>query len=134
MTWNVGDHGFEMTLSTRVPDLIGADLRPWLGGWLGGTASTIEDVASWAIHPGGPRILTAVEEALGLSEQDTAVSREVLDRVWQYVVADGPVHPGSIAAAGRSAAVRGSRLRPRSRGGSGAVRVGFRVALIPRET
>jgi predicted naringenin-chalcone synthase len=30
------------------------------------------------VHPGGPRILTAVEEALSLSQEATAVSREVL--------------------------------------------------------
>ena len=34
MTWNIGDHGFEMTLSTRVPGLIAAQLRPWLAAWL----------------------------------------------------------------------------------------------------
>ena len=37
-----------------------------------------ESVGSWAIHPGGPRVLTAVEEALGLPKNTTAVSREVL--------------------------------------------------------
>ena len=35
-------------------------------------------MASWAIHPGGPRILSAVEEALDLSPEATAVSRQVL--------------------------------------------------------
>ena len=34
MTWTVGDHGFEMTLSQQVPSLIAAHLRPWLEGWL----------------------------------------------------------------------------------------------------
>ena len=38
----------------------------------------IGDVASWAIHPGGPRILDAVEESLGLDAVATATSREVL--------------------------------------------------------
>ena len=32
---------------------------------------------SWAVHPGGPRILTAVEEAIGLTPDDTTASREV---------------------------------------------------------
>jgi predicted naringenin-chalcone synthase len=78
MTWTVGDHGFEMTLSPRVPELIGQHLRPWLGGWLADNGLTLEQVASWAIHPGGPRILTAIEKALGLPREATAVSREVL--------------------------------------------------------
>lgn len=78
MTWNVGDHGFEMTLSARVPDLIASSLRPWLEGWLGGAGLALEDVATWAIHPGGPRIIQEVERALALPPEAAAVSREVL--------------------------------------------------------
>ena len=32
MTWKIGDHGFEMGLSPRVPKLIATNLRPWLEG------------------------------------------------------------------------------------------------------
>jgi predicted naringenin-chalcone synthase len=78
MTWNIGDHGFEMTLSTRVPDLIAGHLRPWFVEWLGRHGLALAEVASWAVHPGGPRILTAVEESLGLDREATAASREVL--------------------------------------------------------
>jgi predicted naringenin-chalcone synthase len=80
MTWRIGDHGFEMTLSRRVPDLIREHLRPWLVEWLGQNGLGIEDVATWAIHPGGPRILSAVEESLGLDRAATSVSRDVLAR------------------------------------------------------
>jgi predicted naringenin-chalcone synthase len=80
MTWRIGDHGFEMTLSRRVPDLISQHLRPWLAEWLGQNNLRTEDVATWAIHPGGPRILSAVEESLGLDRQATSVSRDVLAR------------------------------------------------------
>ena len=34
MTWRIGDYGFEMTLSPRVPDLICQYLKPWLESWL----------------------------------------------------------------------------------------------------
>jgi predicted naringenin-chalcone synthase len=78
MTWAIGDHGFAMTLSPRVPDLIGAHLRPWLEGWLGHHRLRLPAVASWAIHPGGPRILLAIEKALGLPREVNAVAREVL--------------------------------------------------------
>ncbi len=77
MTWSIGDHNFEMTLAKRVPGLIAQNLRPWLEGWLAGCGVALADVASWAIHPGGPRILTAVEEALGLGPQATATARTV---------------------------------------------------------
>jgi predicted naringenin-chalcone synthase len=78
MSWTIADHGFEMTLSKRVPGLIGRHLRPWLEGWLGQQGVALADVASWAIHPGGPRILDAVEESLGLPPSATADSRAVL--------------------------------------------------------
>jgi predicted naringenin-chalcone synthase len=78
MTWHVGDHGFDMTLSTRVPNLIAANLRPWLEQWLSLSRLRLSDVASWAVHPGGPRVLIDVEHELGLTPAVTAVSREVL--------------------------------------------------------
>jgi predicted naringenin-chalcone synthase len=78
MTWSIGDHGFEMTLSTRVPDLLAQHLRPWLTKWLEECGLRLGDVASWAIHPGGPRILSAVEKSLDLSPDATAVSRQIL--------------------------------------------------------
>ena len=78
MSWCVGDHGFEMTLHARVPDLIRQHLRPWLEHWLEEQGQSLDSVGSWAIHPGGSRILTAVEESLNLARQATAISRDVL--------------------------------------------------------
>ena len=78
MSWKIGDNGFEMTLSARVAGHIVENLRPWLAGWLEGRGLSVSDVASWAIHPGGPRILDAVETALGLPRSATAESREIL--------------------------------------------------------
>lgn len=78
MGWNIGDHGFDMTLSAKVPNLIQANLRPWLEQWLGENGLSIREVGSWAIHPGGPKILTSVEESLGLPRGVTDVSRRVL--------------------------------------------------------
>jgi len=78
MTWRIGDHGFRMTLSAQVPDRVESHLKPWIAGWLRGHGLTVEDVASWAVHPGGPRILTAVEKALELPLDALDVSRRVL--------------------------------------------------------
>jgi alpha-pyrone synthase len=78
MAWTVGDHGFDMTLSKRIPDAIGQHLRPWLESWLAGKGLKITDVTSWAIHPGGPKILEAVGASLGLSNDSLWASREVL--------------------------------------------------------
>jgi predicted naringenin-chalcone synthase len=77
MTWTIGDHGFEMTLSRRVPHLIAEHLRPWLASWLSSHGIQLDEVASWAIHPGGPKILEAVESALSLPKEATAIARGV---------------------------------------------------------
>ncbi|HEX4131206.1 MAG TPA: type III polyketide synthase [Pirellulales bacterium] len=78
MSWYLGDNGFEMFLSAKVPDLICEHLRPWLVGWLAKHGLTIETVGSWAVHPGGPRILGAVEKSLDLPHDALSVSRDVL--------------------------------------------------------
>jgi predicted naringenin-chalcone synthase len=78
MTWRIGDHGFRMTLSARVPELIETHLRAWTECWLEAHGLSLPDVASWAVHPGGPRILTSVQRALGLDPSHAAVSKEVL--------------------------------------------------------
>lgn len=78
MGWRIRDHGFEMTLSPRVPELIHQQLRPWLEGWLGGHALKIEDIKSWAVHPGGPRILQACAEAAGFERLLLSDSQEIL--------------------------------------------------------
>lgn len=78
MSWNIGEHGFEMMLSPRVPSAIGQHLRGCLEAWLGETGHVLSDIASWAVHPGGPRILTAVDAALALPAEATAISRDIL--------------------------------------------------------
>jgi len=78
MSWRIGDHGFLMTLSPQIPDLIKTHVPGWLTGWLKEHGLAIGDVASWAVHPGGPRILSSFGEAAGLGDDALAVSREVL--------------------------------------------------------
>jgi predicted naringenin-chalcone synthase len=77
MGWTVGDHGFEMSLSRRVPGLIAKHIRPWMESWLGDNGLSLDDVRSWAIHPGGPKILAAAGEGLGLPAEALAVSQDV---------------------------------------------------------
>lgn len=87
MAWNIGDHGFEMVLSTYVPNIIdehivGA-LRPLFreddGAAAALEAGTIGDtVAHWAIHPGGRSILDKVEAKLALTEAQLVPARDTL--------------------------------------------------------
>ena len=78
MTWRIGNHGFEMTLSPELPAIVEARLRQWCEEWLGRSGLSIADIQRWAIHPGGPKILTASAAALGIGEESLGYSREVL--------------------------------------------------------
>ncbi|MEY4566143.1 MAG: hypothetical protein RLY14_1113 [Planctomycetota bacterium] len=78
MSWQIGDHGFLMTLSPQVPELIRSQLSHWMKSWLAKNFLSIEHIAHWAIHPGGPKIMDAVIESLGIDPLTADDSREVL--------------------------------------------------------
>ncbi len=79
-TWSVGNHGFAMTISSRLPKLIREDLGGWLTAWLGHQDLAVGDIRSWAVHPGGPKIVEAVEAAMALTSEKTKISRDILAR------------------------------------------------------
>src|SRR5919112_2521885 len=66
MTWDVTDLGFRMGLSPRVPEVLSRHVGDVVDELLTGAGLRIEDVAGWAVHPGGPRILDVVRDQLGL--------------------------------------------------------------------
>ena len=78
MTWTIGDHGFMMTLSPQVPTIIESDLKKFIDEFLGTISLSVEDICGWAVHPGGPKILDAVEAALKLDALALKQSRDVL--------------------------------------------------------
>lgn len=80
MGWTIGDHGFSMVLSSQVPSRIACQLRPWLDRWLAGQGLTLPEVETWAVHPGGPRILRAVLESAALQAAQIDLSTEVLSQ------------------------------------------------------
>lgn len=78
MTWTVTDHGFRMTLSPQVPEVVGKHVRHVTERLLGEHGLTVPEVRGWAVHPGGPRILDTVEHELGLRPEELEPSRHVL--------------------------------------------------------
>jgi predicted naringenin-chalcone synthase len=78
MTWDVTDLGFRMGLSPRVPDVLSRHVGDVVDELLTGAGLRPEDVAGWAVHPGGPRILDVVRDELGLAEVQLTASRRVL--------------------------------------------------------
>lgn len=78
MTWDVTDHGFRMGLSPRVPAVLRKHVGSVAEGLLAAHELRPADVAGWAVHPGGPRIVEAVTKRLGLSQEQVAESEGVL--------------------------------------------------------
>ncbi|RZU72060.1 putative naringenin-chalcone synthase [Micromonospora kangleipakensis] len=79
MTWDVTDTGFRMGLSPKVPQVLSRHVRGLVDGLLARHGRTSSEVDGWAVHPGGPRILTVVERELALPPEALAASRAVLD-------------------------------------------------------
>lgn len=74
MTWEVGNTGFDLFLSPRIPKLLGAHLEEELRVLLEG--DKLPEL--WAIHPGGRGIVDSVQEVMHLSDEQTQYSREIL--------------------------------------------------------
>lgn len=78
ITWHIGGLGFDMNLSGRVPGTIAANLPRNLDAVLCGARR--ENIAHWAVHPGGRTILDAVRDGAELQESQLAESRDILRR------------------------------------------------------
>ena len=78
MTWDIGDTGFLMGLSPRVPRVIAENLPGYLETLLGRNGLERGDVEFWAIHPGGRAIVEKTQEMLGLPDEAVQDSLEVL--------------------------------------------------------
>jgi predicted naringenin-chalcone synthase len=63
MAWTIGDRGFDMTLSSYIPSILGSHIAPMLAELADGIPGRACD--AWAVHPGGVAILRAIEEAMG---------------------------------------------------------------------
>ncbi len=80
LRWDIGDHGFEMILSSDIGDRIESALSKWLSQWLLERGLGFDDIDFWAVHPGGPKIISSVQKSLHLTQQQLSVSLDVLRR------------------------------------------------------
>src|SRR4051794_15665400 len=80
MTWDITNHGFRMTLSSRVPALVARNVPMLVDRLLTDRGLSPDDVQHWAIHPGGPRIIDKVQEVFSLSDDQVNRSRDILAR------------------------------------------------------
>jgi alkylresorcinol/alkylpyrone synthase len=81
MGWDISEQGFAIVLSKKLPDLIKCHLGANVDSFLAENGLTRRDIGTWVIHPGGPKVLEAVETALGLRQCELRLSWETLERV-----------------------------------------------------
>lgn len=79
MAWELSSSGFTMTLSSYVPELIREDFSRVLQCALEAGGNKPEDVSTWCIHPGGRRILEAIQSSIGLPAAQLQPAYEVLN-------------------------------------------------------
>ncbi|HMD17743.1 MAG TPA: 3-oxoacyl-[acyl-carrier-protein] synthase III C-terminal domain-containing protein [Terriglobales bacterium] len=80
MGWDVTEKGFRIVLSREIPNLVRKNLAHDLADFLAERGLTRADIGSWALHTGGPKILEATAEALGLNNGELDVSWQCLRR------------------------------------------------------
>ena len=81
MGWDISETGFRVVLSAEVPEVTRQNLGRDVDEFLGDQGLSRGDIVSWVAHPGGPKVLLALEEALELGPDALALTRESLAKV-----------------------------------------------------
>ncbi|MEU8848087.1 3-oxoacyl-[acyl-carrier-protein] synthase III C-terminal domain-containing protein [Streptomyces sp. NPDC048564] len=89
MGWDIKNTGFQVILDPAVPDVVRRYLADDVEGFLGDHGIKPKDVTAWVCHPGGPKVLQAVTEALDLPE-------EALDVTWRHLADVGNLSSSSV--------------------------------------
>jgi alkylresorcinol/alkylpyrone synthase len=78
MGWDITNSGFKVLLSADIAGLAQSEVRPCMEAFLDKHDLTIADIDHWLVHPGGPRVIQALEDGLGLPDEALALSWETL--------------------------------------------------------
>ena len=78
MGWDVEEDGLRAIFSTSIPTLVGRDMRSIIDGFLQRHDLSRHDIDCYASHPGGAKVLTALEQAFEIGEGALADSRATL--------------------------------------------------------
>lgn len=80
MGWDISERGFNIVLSPSVPQVVKEHLGKDVDSFLAEHDLSREDIAAWIMHTGGPKVLEATQEALGLDSEALATSWECLKK------------------------------------------------------
>jgi alkylresorcinol/alkylpyrone synthase len=81
MGWDISENGFRVVLSADVPVMVLKHVRRDVDAFLAGHGLGRNDIACWISHPGGPKVLEAMQEALNLPREAFALSWKSLAEV-----------------------------------------------------
>jgi alkylresorcinol/alkylpyrone synthase len=81
MGWRVDGSGFHVRLSGEVPKMVTEHLRGDVERFLGDHGLGVADVKRWIAHPGGPKVLEAMESSFSLGPDALAPTWESLRTV-----------------------------------------------------
>ena len=76
--WRLGADGFRIVLTAELADVVERRLNDSVTAFLADHGLTIDDIRSWVCHPGGPRVLDAIQKALRLPDSAVEASRRSL--------------------------------------------------------
>jgi alkylresorcinol/alkylpyrone synthase len=78
MGWDVTKSGFKVLLSADIAELAHSEVGPIMEAFLSRHGLTIADIDHWLVHPGGPKVIQALEAGLGLPDEALTLSWECL--------------------------------------------------------
>ena len=122
MGWDIGGSGFRIVLAASVADVVEAHLADDVRGFLEGFELKIADVGRWVAHPGGPKVLEAMQRALDLPEG-------ALDVTWRSLAAVGNLSSASVLHV-LAGTLAGPRPEPDTAGMLMALGPGFCAELV----
>ncbi|MGE0214538.1 type III polyketide synthase [Mycolicibacterium sp.] len=89
MGWRVGRNGFQLILAPNLPELIDRYLADDVSGFLAEHGMTVDDIAVWVSHPGGPKVIEAITSTLHLDDH-------ALELTWRSLAEVGNLSSSSV--------------------------------------
>jgi len=78
MGWSVDPQGFGVILRRTIPEFVSQNLKPALTQILGRMRLTLDDIDQFICHPGGAKVIQALETTLALDQGTLEHEREVI--------------------------------------------------------
>lgn len=123
MGWKISERGFEIILSTTVPVIAREFLGPDVDRFLAEDDLTRGDIDAWICHPGGPKVLRAMQESLGLPDEAVALA-------WNALAEQGNLSSASVLMVLREVLHGGAPPPSGARGMMMAMGPGFCAELV----